>query len=440
MKIGDVDISDQSVFIDAVPHDYFRLLREEDPVHWQPDGEGGGFWAVTRYADIVAVEKNPALFSSRTNISPQNVSPEQLAATVDHVIILTDPPRHTFLRSAFAPAFTPKALNAMEPRIREVVTQAIDAVIEQGTCDFLDVAAYIPIEVVADMMGVAAEDRPKAFDWANAIFGSSDPELSNPHLSHLAGQQMFGYALTLAARYRAQPADNLFSRVANLHEGDGYLPDMDVGAAFLILATAGNETTRTQLLHSMLALIEHPEAAEELRRDRSLIDNFIEESLRWYSPLITMARIATEDTELGGQRIRKGERVALWFSSANRDAAVFADPDRFDIRRANARDHVAFGARGSIHHCLGSMLARVELRVAFEEILDRLTDVRLAGPVRRLRSNFTNGIKSLPIRFTPGPRKGTEAVSLYATKRHGAEPADAHADAHADAGAHAANH
>ncbi len=304
------------------------------------------------------------------------------------------------------------------------MTQAIDAVIEDGRCDFLDVAAYIPIEVVADMMGVSAEDRPRAFDWANAIFGSSDPELSNPHLSHAAGQQMLGYALKLAAHYRAQPGDNLFSRVANLREGDGYLPDMDVGGTFLILATAGNETTRTQLLHGMLALIEHPEAAEELRRDRSLLDNFVEEALRYYSPLITMARIATEDTELGGQRIRKGERLALWFSSANRDEAVFADPDRFDIRRANARDHVAFGARGSIHHCLGAMLARVELRIAFEEILDRMTGLTLDGPVRRLRSNFTNGIKSLPIRFEPGPRKGNEKVALYATKRHGAVQAE----------------
>jgi cytochrome P450 len=422
MHLGAVDLSNEDVFVEAVPHAYFRFLRENAPVSWQPSVEGGGFWSVVRYDDIARVEKDVATFSSRTNVSPREVPPEVMAATLDHLVIQTDPPRHTALRMAMAPYFTPKALSGLEGRIRDVTTDAIDAVIEQGACDWLDVAAYIPIEIVADLMGVPAQDRSKTFDWANAMFGSSDPELAGREGSHQAAMEMFFYSLGLSAKYRAAPEANAFSRLANAEVDGALLSDQDMGAAFLVLATAGNETTRTSLLHGVQALIDHPDVAAALRADRSLIPNFVEEQLRLYAPVNCMARVAVADAVIGDQAIKAGDRVVMWYASANRDAAVFDDPDTFDLARRNARENVAFGARGGIHYCLGAMLARMELRIAFEEILDRLHDIAPAGPVRRLRSNFTNGVKAMPIRFSPGARKGTQRVTLYATKRHGVDP------------------
>jgi cytochrome P450 len=423
MKVGDVNLSDQSVFGRAVPHDYFRMLRRDAPMTWQPDAadiERGGFWSVVRHADITAVEKNVAVFSSRTNVSPQYVKPEHLAKSVDHVVILTDPPRHTFLRGGIMQAFTPKALAALELSIRNHVTDAIDAVIESGSCDFLDVAAYIPVEVVADMLGVPQADRPALFDWANAMFGSGDPEISSPEKAQQAGEQMFGYAVKLAAQRRAQPTDDVFSTIANLREDGELLGPLDLGGAFLIFATAGNETTRSQMLHGLKLLMEDPQSMAELRANPSLIPNAVEEMLRITSPALSFVRKATRDIEVGGQPVRAGDRVVMWYCSGSRDEAVFEDPDRFDIRRKNARDHLAFGARGGIHHCIGAQLARMELRILFEELLARMHDIEADGAATRMHSNFTNGLKTLPIRFTPAERVGARKVTLYASHRQAA--------------------
>lgn len=420
MKPGDVDLSDQSVFGHAVPHDYFRMLRREAPVSWQADPadtERGGFWSVVRHADILAVEKNVAVFSSRTNVSPQYVKPEHLAKSVDHVVILTDPPRHSFLRGGITSAFTPKALTALNTSILAHVTDAIDAVIERGACDFLDVAAYIPVEVVADMLGVPKPDRPALFDWANGMFGSADPDISSPENAQRCGEQMFGYAVQLAAKRRAEPSEDVFSTIANLREDGELLGPLDLGGAFLIFATAGNETTRSQMLHGLQLLLEHPQAMAELRDAPALIPNAVEEMLRITSPALSFVRKATEDIVLGGQQIRAGDRVVMWYCSGSRDETIFSDPDRFDIHRANAREHMAFGSRGGIHHCLGAQLARVELRFLFEQLLARMHDIVATGPATRMLSNFTNGLKTMPIRFTPGPRSGARDITLYASHR-----------------------
>jgi cytochrome P450 len=427
MNIGDVDLTNPDSFIEAVPFDYFRFLREQAPLTFSPRASDGGFWNVVRYADITAIEKDVEGFTSRTNVSPMDTSEAQLANTIDNSIILTDPPQHGFLRGSIRDAFVPKAVKRLEESMKVYARNAIDAVIETGACDLHDVAAYTPIEVVADILGVPAHDRPKLFEWANAMFGQLDPELSDHQRATLGGFQMMSYARRVTRRRRAKPTDDVFSMIANAVRDGRQLTDMEMGATFIVLATAGNETTRTQYLHGMAELIARPDVMAELRADPALIPNAVEEMLRWTTPALGFARKATRDHELHGQTIRQGERVMLWYVSGNRDETVFPDPDSFDIRRANAAaKHLAFGASGGIHRCLGSMLAKAELNAMFTESIMRLNDLQLDGPVRRLRSNFTNGIKHMPVRFTPGPRLGDSAdIAMYASQNNSASIAAA---------------
>lgn len=416
MKPGDIDLSDPAVFEQGVPYDYFALLRREAPVSWQPSSYDGGFWSITRYADIQAVERNVEVFTSKCNVSLMPTPESTLASTIDHSIILSDPPRHSFLRRSITGGFTPRAIARLEERIKQCAVEAIDSVIEKGECDLHDVAAYTPIEVVADVLGVPAHDRQRLYDWANAMFGTSDPELSDPQKNMMGAMQMFSYARRMAKKRRENPGEDVFSLIALAEEEGVQLDDVDLGATFIVLATAGNETTRTQFLQGTLALIQHPEAMAALREDLSLLPNAIEEMLRWTTPALAFARKATRDIEIGGQLVKAGQRVVLWYCSGNRDESVFEQPDRFDIRRANAKQHQAFGASGGIHRCLGAMLARAELNAMFTQLVTRLPDIRLAGPVARLRSNFTNGIKRMPVQFTPGRATGDSAhVRMYAT-------------------------
>ncbi|HEX8594998.1 MAG TPA: cytochrome P450 [Pseudomonas sp.] len=417
MKLGDVDLTDTGVFTQGVPYDYYRFLREQAPVSWTPDPvAGGGFWSITRYADIMEVENNVEVFTSRTNLTPQPVPDSVLAATVDRMIILSDPPRHGFLRKLIMSGFTPKAINKIEDKIRQLAVESVDSIIESGQCDLHDMAAYMPIEVVADLLGVPQQDRQRLFDWANAMFGGGDPEVSSHESMAKAQQEMFAYATDLARQRRLAPGDDVFSAVAVAQDDGEHLSDVDLGCFFLILATAGNETTRTQILQGALALIQHPEAMQVLHDDLSLIPNAVEEMLRYTSPALGFARKATQDYVLDGQAIKAGDKVLLWYCSGSRDERVFADPDRFDIYRANAREHMAFGSKTGIHRCLGAMLARMELHAIFTQIVTRLPDLQLAGPVSRLRSNFTNGIKHMPVSFNPGKTvNNATGVRFYAS-------------------------
>jgi cytochrome P450 len=423
MKVGDIDLSNPEIFEKGVPYDYFALLRKEAPVCWQDAPNDGGFWSITRYADIQEIEKNVEVFTNKTSISPLPIPKSTLAATIDHSIILSDPPRHTFLRRSIMAGFTPKAIAKLEERIKTCAAQAIDAVIEKGACDLHDVAAYTPIEVVADVLGVPTHDRQRLFDWANAMFGAADPEVSSPAKNMMGAMQMLSYARRLAAKRRAAPGDDVFSMIATVEEEGEELSDIDLGATFIVLATAGNETTRTQFMQGVLALIENPQAMAALREDLSLIPNAVEEMLRWTTPALGFAREATRDIEVGGQLIKAGQRVMMWYCSANRDESVFVNPDVFDISRGNARQHLAFGSQGGIHRCLGAMLARAELVAMFEQVVTRMPDIALAGPVGRLRSNFTNGIKGMPVKFTPGKAAGkTDHVRMYASGHGGGCP------------------
>jgi cytochrome P450 len=418
LKVGDVDLANPEIFEHAVPYEYFAMLRKEAPITWQPqpEEENGGFWNITRYADIEEIEKNIEVFTSRCDISPMPVPQSTLENTIDHSIIMSDQPRHTFLRQAIMKAFTPKAIKKLEETIQTCAADAMNAIIDKGECDLHDMAAYTPIEVVAEILGVPAHDRQKLFDWANAMFGSSDPELSDPQSNMMGAFQMFSYARRLGMARRSDPGEDVFSMLSAAEENGEQLSDIDLGATFIVLATAGNETTRTQFLQGALLLIEHPEIATQLREDPSLMNNAVEEMLRLTTPAMCFARRATRDHTVNGQLIKEGEKVLMWYVSGNRDESVFEDPDTFNIFRKNANKHLSFGSNGAIHRCLGANLARTELRAMLQQLVNRLPDLQLAGNVDRLRSNFTNGIKRMPVKFSKGqPTADASHVKMYAS-------------------------
>ena len=416
MKVGDLNLADPGVFLSGVPYEYFALLRREAPVVWEPRGPVDGFWSITRYADIQAIEKNVSGFTSRANIVPLPLPEETLLRDIDHNLVLSDPPRQQFLRRVIMSAFTPKALSRLNERIKQLAIEAVDAVIERGDCDLVDLAAYVPIEVVADMLGIPEADRPLMFAWSNATFGMTDPEFATVVDAREAAHEMFEYARRLGLERRANPGDDIFSTIAAAREDGEMLSDVDLGCFFLLLVTAGNETTRTQILNGTHALIQHPQAHDRLKADRALLPNAIEEMLRWGTPALCFGRKATQDVELHGQLIKAGQQVILWYCSASRDETVFDDPESFRIDRANAREHLAFGAKGAIHHCLGSTLAKAELLAVFDQMLTRMPDIELAAPISRLRSNFTNGIKRMPVKFTPGAALGdAQRARMYSS-------------------------
>jgi cholest-4-en-3-one 26-monooxygenase len=284
--------------------------------------------------------------------------------------------------------------------MRKRTTDIVDGIVDRGECDFVvDVAAELPLQVIADLMGVPQDDRHKLFDWSNRMIGAEDPEYGvTEEMAQQASMELFAYAAELAAKKRADPKDDLISVLSHSQVEGEQLTELEIDLFFLLLTVAGNETTRNLISHGMVALLEHPDQLARLRADRSLLPTAVEEMLRWASPVMNFRRTATRDLELGGQQIAEGDKVVIWYVSANRDEQQFPDPFTFDVGRT-PNEHVAFGGSGP-HFCLGANLARSEINIMFEEILDRLDDIELAGDVSRLRSNFINGLKHVPISFT----------------------------------------
>ncbi len=384
----------------GVPHAAFALLRREAPVFRQTETGGRGFWAVTRYADVVAISRDPRLFSSNaggTNIFELDGGDLEL---VRMMLLNMDPPRHTKYRRLVSQGFTPRRIAQLERHVRDICRRIVDGIAAAGECDFVTtVAADLPLQVIAEMLGVPHADRHRVFDWSNRLIGFDDPEYQTSAADgRLAAAEMWAYANALARERREQPRDDLVSVLMHAEVDGERLTEMEFDAFFLLLAVAGNETTRNLISGGMLALMEHPEERARLLAEPRLVPTAVEEMLRWVSPVLHFRRTATRDTELRGQRIRAGDKVVLFYPSANRDEAVFQDPERFDVGRT-PNEHLAFGI--GEHFCLGASLARLEIRAMFEELLSRLPDMELAGPVDRLRSNFINGIKHMPVRFTP---------------------------------------
>lgn len=407
-----MDLADPDNFLDGrTPWRIFDELRRDDPVHWNPETDGGrGFWSLTRHADIVAADRDQDTFTSTRFVNLEEVDERQ--AEIRRSMLETDGPRHLAMRRLLQREFTPRAVAGYATFLRGLTARTLDAALVKGTFDFVEeVAADFPINVLARMLDVP-EDARRLIDWGNRIIANTDPEYADVLLHSAdseryrdlpfrspASLEVFEYGRELAARRRGGNGTDLVSKLINQVPRDGVpLSERDFDNYFLLLVVAGNETTRHAITHAMRALIDHPDQAERLRADPDLMPAAVEEFLRWASPVYHFRRTATRDVELGGKRVREGDKVVLWFASANRDERVFDDPYRFDVTRA-PNDQISFG-KGGPHFCLGNALARLEMRIMFEELLPRLADIRLAGEVSRVRSNFVNGVKEMPVTVT----------------------------------------
>jgi len=431
-------VFDPATYVRGVPFDALARLRHDTPVAWVPEipvlgwPEGPGFWFVLRHADVESVLTKPKLFSSSLGATQiRDPATPQALSYVRRMMLNMDPPEHSRLRRLLSRSFTPRAVAQLEDRIRGHARAICERVLAapRGECDFAkDVAADLPLLTLADVLGVPEQDRWLLFDWSNRVIGYQDPDYAtSAEFDPAAGTPMaaealavrpvpgsggrmpdprtregmpdlYAYAHLLATEKRRRPTDDVMSiLLAQADEGGDQVSAAEFENMFWLFAVAGNETLRNGLPGACIALLEHPDAQDQLRADPALMGAAADEMLRWWTPVMTFRRTATEECELGGQRIRAGDKVVVSFTSANRDEAVFADPDRFDIGR-HPNPHLVFGH--GPHFCLGAHLARAQLRALFEEVLARTSSLTYAGPPSYLRSNFQRGVKRLPVAWT----------------------------------------
>ena len=409
LKPGELDLSVAAEFDDGFPHDYFKMLRAAAPVCWHPERDGPGHWVVTRYEDLKHVSRNPQLFSSWLGgTTVRDMPPENLDRS-RAMMLNMDPPQHAKYRRLVQRGFTPRMIQQLATHIRQLAGAIIDRIAPRGECEFVsEVAAELPMQVICEMLGVPEEDRHNIYDLSNRMIGFDDPEYQrSPEDGMQAATELFFYASKLSERAARAPGDDIVTALVSADVDGEKLSDLDFNSFFLLLAVAGNETTRTSTSQGVRLLAEHAEQRRRLIEQPALIPSAVEEILRFNPPVMYFRRTATQDTELHGARIRAGEKITMWYPSVNRDEAVFPDADAFDVGRS-PNDHLAFGV--GEHFCLGASLARLELVILFEELLRRLPDITLAGPIRRLRSSLIDGIKEMHVRFTPEGRGASVAV------------------------------
>jgi cytochrome P450 len=390
---GAIDLVSPSSYAHGHPVDQYAWLRDNDPVHWHEEEDGPGFWAVTRYDDVKAIGRNAALFSSRPTIMINDGTATDLG---DHTMMLTmDPPRHTRYRKLVSPSFLRSAAGRMRPGIERLAAEIVDGIADRDEFDLVeDVAGLLPSYVIAEMLGIPRQDGAELYRLTETLH--ADPASQPAGAGMAAVAKMFGYASGVWNQKRAHPADDLASVLVTA-EVDGHgLDETDFGLFFLLLVDAGGDTTRNLVAGGMDALFEHPDQRARLAADPGLLPAAIEEMLRWTSPVIYMRRTATADTELGGRRIRAGQKVVMYYGSANRDARAFHDPESLDIVRT-PNDHLAFGGGGP-HFCLGSHVARVEIDAMFRQLLARLPDLQKAGETEWQPSTFISGPRHIRVR------------------------------------------
>jgi cholest-4-en-3-one 26-monooxygenase len=411
-RLQDIDLTDGKNFVAGVPHQWFRQLRHEAPVYWHadPNSDRGGFWTVTGYDDCVTVNRDWEHFSSARKSALFADMDADALAQQQLMMLNMDPTMHTRYRRLVNHGFTPKLVRDLERQIVGYADGIIDAVCERGTADFVEeISAELPLLVIAELLGVPQEDRRMVFEWSNRMIGSEDPEYQLEGVDPgESAMQVFSYAEELAASRRLEPRQDLVSVLIQAEVEGEQLDQLELDLFFLLLIVAGNETTRNLMSGAMTAFFEHPDQWELLRQDRSLLAPAVEEMLRYVTPVMHFRRTATMDHELGGQKIQEGDKVVFWHTSANRDESVFTDPDTFDVTR-KPNNHIAFGGGGP-HFCLGANLARMEIMVMFDRLLERIPDIRLDGEVQRLQSNFINGTKHIPVAFAPSAPIGGTAL------------------------------
>jgi cholest-4-en-3-one 26-monooxygenase len=402
-----VDLSDSRSFVPGVPHAWLAHLRRNDPVHWQDEPGGPGFWAVTRYEDCVTVNRDFERFSSAAQgTMPFELGAEEVAQQ-SLMMLNMDPPLHTRYRRLVNKGFTPRMVRDLEESIHRAADNIIDQVVEAGSADFVtDLSAELPLQVIAELLGVPQEDRHKMFEWSNRMVGNEDPEYqaAQAELALNAAMDLYAYAATLFGQKRIDPHADLMSVLTTVEVEGEQLSDLELELFFLLLTVAGNETTRNLMSGAMHAFFTYPDQWQRLRDDRTLLPSAVEEMLRFVTPVMNFRRTAMCEAVLSDTKIAQGDKVVFYHCSANRDEDVFAQPDTFDIGR-DPNPHMAFGGGGP-HFCLGANLARMEIRVMYEHLLDRLPDIHQAGDVQRLQSQFINGVKHLPVAFSPSARLG----------------------------------
>lgn len=392
-----VDLASPDTFVTGVPHEALAVLRRTDPVHWQPMGDEPGFWAVLRHADVVHVARNPDIFSASEG---GIVVEDPPAATLDrmrNMLAAMDPPRHQAHRAPLSQYFRPRAIARLERQVRDICRAIMADAGERAEVEFVhEVAAPLPTHVIGELFGLPRKDWRFLQELAERITSSQDPELAG-YGDGEGGAEMAGYAVEFAAQRRqGAPTDDLTSAILHGEFGGRPMSDVEFGGFFVQLVTAGNDTTKGMLSSGLLTLLRHPDQLAELRTDPSLIPLAVEEIIRYDNPLHYFRRTARVDTEIGGTPIKAGDKVAMYYTSANRDEAVFDEPQAFDIRR-HPNPHLSFGM--GVHFCLGAHLARLEGRVFFEELLSAFGHIELDGEPVRVRSNLNNSLKRLPIRL-----------------------------------------
>ncbi len=395
-----IDLISPASFANGQPHDQFRWLRRNAPVYWHPEPRGSGFWAVTRYDDVQAVGRDPETFSSYAGGIMLPDADEAGLAGARHMMLYMDPPRHTRYRLLVNRGFTRSRAQTLRPRIERLAAQIVDTVIERGECDLVsDVAGRLPSYFIADLMGIPLEDGFRLYELTEKMHAA--PGAYPAEEQAAASGEMLQYARGVAAEKRTHPGDDLATQLLNAELDGERLSDDDFMWFFLLLINAGGDTTRNLVAGGMHYLFEFPEERRRLQADLDgLLDSAVEEMLRYVSPVVHMRRTATRDTVLHGQAIRAGEKVVMFYGAANRDEAVFPEPERFDVAR-RPNEQIAFGGGGP-HFCLGAHVARIEIAAMVREILTRLPDIERAGPTEWLPSNFISGPRLLPVRFTPG--------------------------------------
>ena len=409
VALEQIDLVDPDSYVERVPFEWFDFLRREHPVSWHDEPPPNhGFWAVTRYDDLVTVHMDWETYSSEVGaVALEELDEEQLR--IRKTLLETDPPRHRELRNICNKRFSARAVGRYEDFIRDVARRVLDRALEQEEFDFVpEISRELPIRFLCTIFEVPQQDAPRLIEWGDALIGNQDPEYSAAVVDRVdteefkylqfrspIAQKVFDYAAEQRDLSLDEPRDDVITALS-VAQSEGTLSEREFQNYFALLLIAGNETTRHTISHGMLALMENPDQLRRLKEDRSLMPAAVEEILRWATPVLHFRRTATRDTELRGVKIRKGDKVVTWYISANRDGQTFPDPERFDITR-RPNEHVTFGPGGP-HFCLGAHLARLETRILFEELMPRLDSIELTGPVERMRSNFVNGIKHMPVR------------------------------------------
>jgi len=398
-----LDLTDPDVLVNQIPHEEFAELRRTCPVWWnaQPYGSAGfdddGYWAVTRHADVMAVSRdsdtystwqNTAIVRFREGMPRENIEMQRL------VMLNIDPPQHTKVRAIVSRGFTPRAINSLREALSSRAERIAREALEKGSGNFVtDVACELPLQAIAELLGIPQDDRLRIFDWSNQMVGYDDPEYEVDPM--MAAGELLAYAMKMAEERQEQPRKDIVTQLVNAEIDGDHLTADEFGFFVLLLAVAGNETTRNAISGGMLAFLQHPQQWELFKAERPR--SAVEEIIRWATPVNVFQRTALHDTELAGQQIKAGQRVAIFYGSANYDEEVFDRPHRFDITRT-PNPHLGFGGSGA-HFCLGANLARLEIELIFNALADHTPDIRQAGEAQRLRSGWLNGIKTLDVHY-----------------------------------------